>query len=91
MMSCTYTDPVMRPISVARALTCPDHTSVWVEGTVVHTADDGQYLCDAVGAAGIRPCAGAGVELTGTSPTGSTTVRGVISNGVLTVRDLMTG
>ena len=27
--SCTYTDPAMRPISVARALTCPDSTQVW--------------------------------------------------------------
>jgi hypothetical protein len=45
--SCTYSDPGWSPISVDRALRCPDGTGVWVRGVVVRSADESVYLCSA--------------------------------------------
>ena len=42
---CVSTDPAATPISVHRALSCPDGTKVWVRGIVRATAD-GTELCD---------------------------------------------
>jgi hypothetical protein len=63
-MPCNYTDPAMRPISVTRALTCPDGTLVWVQG-VVMIGDDERWLCDEAHTASLDACADAGVLLVG--------------------------
>ncbi len=63
--SCTYTDPAMRAISVARTLTCPDGTRVFVEGVVVRDSSGDDWLCDEASGSGQRPCAAAGLRLIG--------------------------
>jgi hypothetical protein len=43
---CVYTDPAMRPISVHRALSCPDGTHVSVRGVVIGAGGGPVLLCD---------------------------------------------
>ncbi len=47
-VECVHTDPAKQPISVHRALSCPDGTSVAVKGIVTRGSDGSTLLCDAV-------------------------------------------
>jgi hypothetical protein len=62
---CTHTDPGRRPITVSRALTCPDGTAVSVTGTLVTAADGTMMLCGSVPAADATACEGAGLHVVG--------------------------
>lgn len=63
--SCTYTDPAMRAISTARALTCPDGTRVFVDGVIVRDSAGDDWLCDEASGSDQQPCAAAGLRLIG--------------------------
>lgn len=81
---CTSTDPMMRPISPARALGCPDGTPVWVEGIVVDVGDGVSVLCDADVADDPEACAAEGLVVgAGLQPGDSGAFMGTVSNGVL--------
>jgi hypothetical protein len=84
---CVHTDPGKLPISVHRALGCPDGTSVSVRGIIVGAAGGAVLLCD-TGAGGdncltidggVLPVDGDG------SPGAAIDYTGTVSKGVLTV------
>src|SRR5258708_3055483 len=64
-MGGTYTDGGGVPISVERALTCPDGTDVWVTGTEYTTPAGVRYLCDPAAATTLATCATTGLQLAG--------------------------
>lgn len=69
--ACTYTDPAATPISVGRALTCPDGTRVWVDGVLMIDADGTRLICDEEAATSHAACADNGLQIIGpglTSP-----------------------
>ncbi len=81
-VECVHTDPAKQPISVHRALTCPDGTSVAVKGTTTHSADGSTMLCDAVPSTDCLKLDGADVVA---APSGGTVwYTGTVSKGVLT-------
>jgi hypothetical protein len=81
---CVSTDPAWRPISVHRAVNCPDGTLVTVQGILVHDAHRATTLCDVVTATGDR-CVGDELSLKGAvdSPVLAAAVGKVIFTGVL--------
>lgn len=81
---CVSTDPAWRPISVHRAVNCPDGTLVTVQGILVHDAHRATTLCDVVTATGDR-CVGDGLSLKGAvdSPVLAAAVGKVIFTGVV--------
>ena len=82
-VECVHTDPGKMPISVHRALSCPDGTEVAVWGIVTHSADGSTMLCDdATGTACLKIGAGAAID-PGTVG-GKVFFTGIVSKGVLT-------
>jgi hypothetical protein len=79
---CVHTDPGQLPISVHRALNCPDGTMVSVTGIVVHGSDGSVLLCD-------RPAKDFCLSIDDGSAAGATGApidyTGTVSKGVLTV------
>jgi hypothetical protein len=63
--SCTYTDPGRFPISVARALTCPDGTTVDVQGTLILDQEGVAWLCAQIAESETPPCVGEGLQVIG--------------------------
>ncbi|MGZ4671573.1 MAG: hypothetical protein ACXVH5_04015 [Ilumatobacteraceae bacterium] len=81
-VECVHTDPAKQPISVHRALTCPDGTSVAVKGITTRGADGSSMLCDAVPDTDCLKIDGADVVA---APSGGTVwYIGTVSKGVLT-------
>ncbi|HEY7625575.1 MAG TPA: hypothetical protein VH761_00855 [Ilumatobacteraceae bacterium] len=66
-VQCVSTDPGWRPISVHRAVSCPDGTKVTVQGILIHDANGLAVLCDVASASRDR-CIGAGVTVEGFAP-----------------------
>ena len=64
-VACTYTDPGATSISVGRALTCPDGTSVWVRGVVMTKADGTRWICDEDASSSANECAEKGLQVIG--------------------------
>lgn len=62
---CDYTDPGKYPISVGRALTCPDGTAVEVTGQFIRDQDGVAWLCDQIAGSDTRPCTGQGLQVIG--------------------------
>jgi hypothetical protein len=72
------------PISVHRALSCPDGTEVAVWGIVTQSADGSTMLCDdATGTACLKVDAGATIDSPG-SLGGKVFFTGIVTKGVLT-------
>jgi hypothetical protein len=63
-VDCTHTDPGATPISVSRALTCPDGTRVWVRAVMLTQADGIRWICDDP-AASASECADKGLQVIG--------------------------
>jgi uncharacterized protein YdeI (BOF family) len=83
-VQCVHTDPGKMPISVHRALSCPDGTEVAVWGIVTRGADGSTMLCDdATGTACLKIDAGAAIDSPG-SLGGKVFFTGIVSKGVLT-------
>jgi hypothetical protein len=84
---CVHTDPGKRPITVHRAVNCPDGTAVSVQGIVIRGADGSTQLCDEVSAGPHTTCLGDVLIIRGNgqSPGGFVGYTGTISNGVLTI------
>ena len=81
-VDCVHTDPAKQPISVHRALSCPDGTSVAVKGITKHGADGSTMVCDSVPGNDCLKIDGAGVVA---APSGGTVwYIGTVSKGVLT-------
>jgi hypothetical protein len=83
--ACTYTDPGATPISVGRALTCPDGTRVWVDGALLIDADGTRSICDEVAATSPASCADNGLRIIGPGLT-SPPLIGVKSGSTLTLQ-----
>jgi hypothetical protein len=83
-VECVHTDPAKMPISVHRALSCPDGTEVAVWGIVKRSGDGSTMLCDdATATACLKVDAGASIESPG-SVGGKVFFTGIVSKGVLT-------
>ena len=83
-VECVHTDPGKMPISVHRALSCPDGTEVAVWGIVRRSGDGSTMLCDdATATACLKVDAGASIESPGDIG-GKVFFTGVVSEGVLT-------
>ena len=80
-VECVHTDPGKLPISVHRALSCPDGTTVSVRGIVTRGADGSTMLCDAVPGDVCLKVDGAHVVLGLDS--GTVTYTGTVAKGVL--------
>ncbi len=84
---CVHTDPGKLPISVHRALSCPDGTAVSVRGIIIGASGGSVQLCDS--AAGGDDCLtiDAGVLPIDDNRTSVTPIdyTGTVSQGVLTV------
>ena len=84
---CVHTDPGKLPISVHRALSCPDGTSVSVRGIIIGASGGSVQLCDS--SAGGDDCLtiDAGVLPIDDNRTSVTAIdyTGTVSKGVLTV------
>jgi hypothetical protein len=83
--ACTYTDPGATPISVGRALTCPDGTRVWVDGVLIIDADGTRSICDEEAATSPASCADNGLRIIGPGLT-SPPLIGVKSGSTLTLQ-----
>ena len=82
---CVHTDPGKLPVSVHRALSCPDGTSVSVQGIVTTGEDGSVMLCDPAPNEFCLTVDGATVMPTD-GPSGATVgYTGTMSNGVLSV------
>ena len=83
-VQCVHTDPAKMPISVHRALSCPDGTAVAVWGIVTRGADGSTMLCDdATGDVCLKIDSGAAINSPG-SLGGKVFFTGTVSKGVLT-------
>ena len=83
-VQCVHTDPAKMPISVHRALSCPDGTTVAVWGIVKRGADGSTMLCDdATGTSCMKIDGGAAIDGPG-SLGGKVFFTGTVSKGVLT-------
>jgi hypothetical protein len=84
---CVYTDPGRRPISVHRALSCPDGTQVSVRGIVIGAGGGRVLLCDQ--GPGSHDCLtierGVMPNVAGGPPGTPTDYTGTVSKGVLSV------
>lgn len=83
-VQCVHTDPAKMPISVHRALSCPDGTTVAVWGILTRSADGSTMLCDdANGASCLKIDRGVAIDSPG-SLGGKVFFTGTVSQGVLT-------
>lgn len=83
-VQCVHTDPAKMPISVHRALSCPDGTAVAVWGIVTRSADGSTMLCDdGTGTNCLKVDGGAVIASPG-SVGGKVFFTGTVSKGVLT-------
>jgi hypothetical protein len=84
---CVHTDPGKRPITVHRAVNCPDGTAVSVQGIVIRGADGSTQLCDEVSAGPHTTCLGDVLIIRGNSQSagGLAGYTGTVANGVLTI------
>ena len=82
---CVHTDPGKLPVSVHRALSCPDGTSVSVQGIATTGEDGSVMLCDPAPAEFCLTIDG-GTAMPAGGPSGATVgYTGTVSNGVLSV------
>lgn len=79
---CVHTDPGQLPISVHRALSCPDGTMVSVSGIVTRGADGSTLLCDSAPDDFCLTINGGSARGASAGTIGYT---GTVSKGVLTV------
>lgn len=77
---CVSTDPGATPISVHRALSCPDGTKVWVRG-ILRASADGTELCDPAPDEFCVTLETGGLPVNGTA----VALSGTVSGGVLSV------
>jgi hypothetical protein len=83
-VQCVHTDPAKMPISVHRALSCPDGTAVAVWGIVKRNADGSTMLCDdATGDACLKIDGSVAID-SPDSIGGKVFFTGTVSKGVLT-------
>lgn len=86
---CVSTDPGWRPISVHRAVNCPEGTPVTVQGVLIHAADGSAKLCDVVNPTHDQ-CVGDGLTVDGAAaqPVLASSVFEVVLSGVVSGRVL---
>jgi len=83
---CNYTDPGKFPISVSRALGCPDGTRVDVSGAFVRDGNGVAWLCDQLAGSEQRPCVGQGLQIIGDTTIGIGSYSG-IKQGITLLAD----
>ena len=89
-IDCTHTDPAATPISVSRALTCPDGTRVWVRGVLMTKVDGTRWICDDDAAASASECADKGLQVIGGDAQTGVPLSGVKSGRILRLQDELT-